>query len=420
MKLWQLFLTVIVITCGVSFAASQTGAPAQGWGTSPPGVVKVSDFGAVGDGVHDDAPAIQAAMDAVAKTGHGIVVFEPFGVYRTGAALNLSGVGQFEIDGRGATLKPTNELTIISQTAKGDTLFVQHCSKFQIRDLSFDGNRSARGAKETAVSLRLFDCSDFRIVRCTFTDAICDHLYFAASDSLRDATACRDGVVENCLFDGAWRNAISVIHAHNLVLHNNTIRNVVGTRPQSGIDIEANTTGSNADCDRANRDISISGNSFSSCTGSAVQIPGVKSPSRISIVGNNIAGSGVSVPDDVGASEIAICDNVIHDVVGVGIAIGGVGGVVSGNRLSNGSEFAIYVTGGQHLISRNSLVDFGRKSDGRCITVSYHSSDASVIEGNIVRKAMPNRKWVAIVHNPKDVLHLNYQFGVGESDGVAK
>lgn len=42
--------------------------------------VSVCEFGAIGDGVHDDAPAIQQALDSVAERGG--IVFMPAGLYR--------------------------------------------------------------------------------------------------------------------------------------------------------------------------------------------------------------------------------------------------------------------------------------------------------------------------------------------------
>src|SRR6187549_93787 len=47
----------------------------------------VSNFGAFGDGVHDDAPAIQNAINAC---GSGGVVFIPAGTYRLNSQLQIS------------------------------------------------------------------------------------------------------------------------------------------------------------------------------------------------------------------------------------------------------------------------------------------------------------------------------------------
>lgn len=51
----------------------------------------VREFGAVGDGVHLDTPAIQAAVDACHRAGGGAVVFPPGG-YHSGSILMRSGV----------------------------------------------------------------------------------------------------------------------------------------------------------------------------------------------------------------------------------------------------------------------------------------------------------------------------------------
>ena len=60
-------------------------------------LLNVKDFGAQGDGKHDDTSAIQAAIDVLAykngNAGPGILVF-PSGVYCISATLNSSSQGE--------------------------------------------------------------------------------------------------------------------------------------------------------------------------------------------------------------------------------------------------------------------------------------------------------------------------------------
>lgn len=69
--------------------------------------VKEPRFGAVGDGITDDAPAINRALAAARKTGEyghdieGTPVYLPPGIYRVDAPLDLNG-GQFNLVGAGA------------------------------------------------------------------------------------------------------------------------------------------------------------------------------------------------------------------------------------------------------------------------------------------------------------------------------
>jgi polygalacturonase len=64
--------------------------------TTTSAFLNVRDFGALGDGKHDDASAIQSAIDTLAykagAPGGGILVF-PSGVYCVSAQLNSSAQG---------------------------------------------------------------------------------------------------------------------------------------------------------------------------------------------------------------------------------------------------------------------------------------------------------------------------------------
>lgn len=66
--------------------------------------VHVREFGAVGDGVTNDAPAIQAAVDALAATGGGVLLFGPR-PYRIASPVVVSGVAVV-LQGAGFTEGP--------------------------------------------------------------------------------------------------------------------------------------------------------------------------------------------------------------------------------------------------------------------------------------------------------------------------
>src|SRR5262245_18758225 len=69
--------------------------------------VKDKPFGAVGDGVTNDAPAINKALDLARKTGEygqgvqGTVVYIPPGIYRLDSPVDLNGL-QFNVVGAGS------------------------------------------------------------------------------------------------------------------------------------------------------------------------------------------------------------------------------------------------------------------------------------------------------------------------------
>ncbi len=80
------------------------------------------DFGAKGDGVTDDAIAIQAAFDALPLTG-GVVIFPP-GSYMVGTTPVMTSPSAWEIWGYGAEIKTTGAISAL-KIASG----VQHYRK---------------------------------------------------------------------------------------------------------------------------------------------------------------------------------------------------------------------------------------------------------------------------------------------------
>src|SRR4051812_12249436 len=72
-------------------------------GAAPPVDVTNARFGGVGDGVHDDTAAIQAALDA-ARAGGGGAVFVPAGTYLVTADLSIGGKTSLNGAGPGVSI----------------------------------------------------------------------------------------------------------------------------------------------------------------------------------------------------------------------------------------------------------------------------------------------------------------------------
>ena len=144
-------------------------------------VVNVKDFGAVGNGVHDDTEAIQAALD---KTG---AVFLPQGNYLISGTLGVS--SNTRVFGAGKdltkismsssvnevyhTIASANAVSIDARLAKNDTvdtLCSQYVENIVIEDLTIDTNVYARPAnshsdREAGTGLELQRVKNFRITR---------------------------------------------------------------------------------------------------------------------------------------------------------------------------------------------------------------------------------------------------------------
>ena len=76
-------------------------------------VFSVYDYGARGDGTHNDTAAIQATIDAAAASGGGVAHLPENGTYLTGGGLNVIG-HQYD----GVTLRVDGRVTIPGPTAK--------------------------------------------------------------------------------------------------------------------------------------------------------------------------------------------------------------------------------------------------------------------------------------------------------------
>ncbi|HTA74563.1 MAG TPA: glycosyl hydrolase family 28-related protein, partial [Gemmatimonadaceae bacterium] len=120
------------------------------------GIRDVRSFGAVGDNVHDDSPAIQKAIDA---DPHGGTVFFPQGVYRIEAPILLR---------TDTVLIGHGRHTVLSATTPGTAMLVlKSVRRIFIEGLYLNAQTGGKGRDGIVID----GCDDTRIRACWITGA---------------------------------------------------------------------------------------------------------------------------------------------------------------------------------------------------------------------------------------------------------
>ena len=200
--------------------------------------INVRDYGATGDGVTDDAPAIQNAIDAAGAAGGGIVYFPP-GTYRVATVYSqhggtVTGVPnddrQFLVVGYDNIQLVGDGATIFCNSVTGgfrlNMIMVFDCENVTIRNLIFDNDglditqsRTQAIVTQEAKKVLIFNC---RLQNSTFGIFI-----YRLSESIRISNCWLDGGGFGILVGGTdTGNDPGVIS--DLVIENNSIQNVTG------------------------------------------------------------------------------------------------------------------------------------------------------------------------------------------------
>jgi hypothetical protein len=204
--------------------------------------VSVKDFGAKGDGITDDAPAIQAALDSVPAGGGTVLV--PAGDYRLGESLVISHDGT-TLTGEGPAsilrlMDGVEQTGIILPQAYGGnldpTLIVHNVT---VSRLTLDGNYNPIPASGQPNYFAVFvrQASDV-----TLSDLVVRHWAVDGISISNGGDPVDQITVENCLITGIHRNGIHVGFATNATIEGNHITDVPsqywGPAAASGIDVE--------------------------------------------------------------------------------------------------------------------------------------------------------------------------------------
>lgn len=141
-------------------------------------VVSLTDFGAIGDGVSDSGPALQAALETVRDSGGG-TVYVPPGTYAivTPVSIDLSNLESavtikgepsttsLDVAGNGTGLDLTSEL-LVKVGESQDALTLRNAHSLLVKDIIFLGVQEV--INDAHVVLKFETVEDARIEHCEF------------------------------------------------------------------------------------------------------------------------------------------------------------------------------------------------------------------------------------------------------------
>ena len=197
------------------------------------GIYDVVDYGATGDGTTDDTAAIQAAIDAAATAGGGIVYIPPSSTpYMVTSSLNIAGDNiTIEGGGWGSVIKAANSF---DNSSGGQVFYTNGYDNLVFREFKIDGNR-ANLSDLTAIGINVHQSTNVLIDHVAVVDSSYDGFYIGYS-----TTPSENVIIRNCYIDNATRLGIGITSGENIYILFTIIVNTNGSNPQKGIDIEPN------------------------------------------------------------------------------------------------------------------------------------------------------------------------------------
>ncbi|GAA3404161.1 right-handed parallel beta-helix repeat-containing protein [Paenibacillus hodogayensis] len=335
----------------------------------------VTWFGAKGDGVTNDTPALQATIDAIPPEGGTLYIPPATAFYslETGG-LWLSDRNNIHIFSAHATLKIKNGVPDIRKqqdsvyTTSVDNytlLYLQNCTNMTIEGLQLHGNISNRialaGGESFQTCLKIKGCTNVTVRNCIITEGMTDGITVTGiyqTAPTRQVQVSKQIVIDSCTITKCRRNNVSLVAQDGVTMMNCLIDQagaIQGTKPMVGIDVEPN--------------------------------PSWPGSSRNVILRNNtVTGSAGVYEISFGGSDqhhILIDGNLIHDGIGTALNIETGNNqplctnVVIVNNILTKNKYGIRVVGRNvELISNNLFVDNVQ------IGLFLYSSDGLLVTGN--------------------------------------
>ena len=192
-------------------------------------VISVKDYGAKGDGIHDDTTAINNAIAALPSTGG--TVYIPPGIYQIDASrhINLRSNMLFKMDPLAILQAKTNSLS------RYYILYANGKSNVEIAGGQLIGERKTHifdssSTDEWGMGIQILGCTgvtirDLRVADCT-------------GDGVEIGGGSYDVVIDNIVSTNNRRQGLSITRASKVRVYDSEFSYTNGTSPECGIDIE--------------------------------------------------------------------------------------------------------------------------------------------------------------------------------------
>jgi hypothetical protein len=238
----------------------------------------LKSYGALCNGSADDTSELRAAF-ADAGTRWTNLIFPSSGVCRIVGKITVSNKSGFRVTGRNATIKAANGMKV---AGGWELLVFDQSSKFQVYDLTVDGNRAQRKPAEvSAHNIVTADSHNFLFQNVRSTNAVADGFELRGRTRAEKSTArySTDGDFINCRAINSFRLGMHITNAARIDIRGGSFSDSKGTWPQAGIDIESN----DGSASPGSYDIFITGAEFTGNNGYGLQMSAKYAPQRITV-----------------------------------------------------------------------------------------------------------------------------------------
>lgn len=226
-------------------AAALPASAATAWWTAQPhmnigsATINVRTKGALGNGVHNDTAAIQAAIDALPATGGTVVV--PAGRYMIDATKSLRMRSHTRL-----LMDPNAELDVIPNGERRYyAIKVWNVSNVRIVGGRMVGDRAKHKGTggEWGYGINIQGSSDVIVKGVNLSNFWGDGIWVGATGWGRSVRPSDGVTINGVVSANNRRQGMSIGPARHVYIVNSTFRDTNGTLPQAGIDIEPQDQG---------------------------------------------------------------------------------------------------------------------------------------------------------------------------------